>query len=121
MTTTIKQTELDFFSTKLLADKPAIMYVRDGQMFFYVGDTKLIIDGEEQLSERVAEGVKEVTQLPSQFDKSQDVKIEGEMWLFQGESDEEEAVYILSFVYDSPKAIGIKFGHMLEGLEDKDD
>ena len=53
MATTIKQTELDFFSAKLLHDKEATLYVRDREMFLYIGDTKLIIDDQERLSDLV--------------------------------------------------------------------
>lgn len=111
---TIKQTELDFFECKLLDGKPATMYIRDGKMFIYAGDTKIEIDDQETLSEKVAYRVKNVTVQPSSYDHSKDIKVSGTMWFWQAEDEEikGDVVYILSMLINRKKSLGIKFGRV---------
>lgn len=116
MPTIIKQTELDFFSAKLLHDKEAALYVRNKEMFLYIGDTKLIVDDQETLSDSVKAKLAEVQIQPQDLINRGDVKHTGEMWYWQEEEEGTgDIIYILSFISDNPligdyASIGIKFG-----------
>lgn len=116
MATTIKQTELDFFSSKLLHDKEATLYVRDREMFLYIGDTKLIIDDQERLSDLVKIRMANVILQPEELVNRGDMKRTGEMWYWQEEEKGTgDIIYILTFISDDPlydeyKSVGIKFG-----------
>ena len=116
MTKTIKQTELDFFSSKLMSDKPATLYVRNQEMFLYIGDTKLVIDDQECLSDSVKIRLADTILQPQELVNRGDVKHTGDMWYWQEEEKGTgDIIYILSFISDEPfygnyKTVGLKFG-----------
>lgn len=83
----IKHSELDFFKCKLLGDKEATCYIRDGEMFFYIGNDKLVLDSNNVITDEESEFIVGDTIIKSvKTDLSKESKTPGFFWFWQDES-----------------------------------
>lgn len=103
---------IDFFELKLLNDKPATQYIRNGEMYYYVGSDKYTVSvTDEHLLQSQVDGLKDIQQSP--IDLSKDMKREGNF--IMGQKDE---IYILSFISPSTKEMFMcRCGNVLTDLE----
>lgn len=92
--------EMDFIDFQPFRDAEAILYIRDGKRFYYVGDTKIVV-----ASETEAEGKEPTGNLVFDFDISftavkwegKDIKSEGRIVQLM----QEERYFCIAFVpYD---------------------
>lgn len=108
----IKRTELDFFKTKALGNKEAVMYIRNGEIYFWCGEDKIVIDDPESAMGDDDQTYNEVGVHVSALDLSKDKKVNGFFFFWQKEEH-----YALAFIDHKRKHIpvGVAFGN---GLND---